>query len=68
MLHSLQSSTRCPRVRVAVNMQETVFIVARFKTSYHQELVSHPMPKHIEAASLVTKYLQQPFPDSFITM
>ena len=36
---------------VAINMQGTVFTLARLKTvpSYHQELVSHPMPEHIEA-------------------
>ena len=41
------------RERVAVNMQGTVFTSARLKIvpSYHQELVSHPMPEHIEAFS-----------------
>ena len=34
-----------------VNMQGTVFTLTRLKIvpSYHQELVSHPMPEHIEA-------------------
>ena len=38
---------------MAVNMQGTVFTLARLKIiySYHQELVSHPMPDHIEALS-----------------
>ena len=38
------------RERVAVNVQGTVFTVARMKIvpSYHQELVSHPMLEHIE--------------------
>ena len=38
-------------------MQGTVFTLARLKIvpSYHQELVSHPMPEHIETASLVRK-------------
>ena len=39
------------REREAVNMQGTVFTLARLKIvhNYHQELVSHPMPEHIEA-------------------
>ena len=39
------------RERVAVNVQGTVFTLARLKIvpSYHQELVSHPMPEHIKA-------------------
>ena len=39
--------------RECVNMQGTVFTLARLKTvlSYHQELVSHPMSKHIEVLS-----------------
>ena len=39
------------REREAVNMQESVFTLAILKIvpSYHQELVSHPMPEHIEA-------------------
>ena len=54
------------RGRVAVNMQGTVFILARLKIvpSYIQEIVSHPMPEHIEA-SCITKYLEQPFPDRY---
>ena len=34
-----------------------LFTLARLKIvqSYHQELVSHPIPEHIEAASLVIK-------------
>ena len=36
---------------MAVNMQGTVFTLARLEIvpSYHYELVSHPMPEHIEA-------------------
>ena len=39
------------RERVAVNVHGTVFALARLRIvpSYHQELVSHPMPEHIEA-------------------
>ena len=39
------------RERVAVNMQGTVFTLAKVKKvpSYHQELVTHPMPEYIEA-------------------
>ncbi len=35
------------------NMQATVFTLAKLKIvpSYHQELVSHPMPGYIEALS-----------------
>ena len=38
---TIQSSTCCPRVREALNMQGTVFTLARLKIvpSYHQELV-----------------------------
>ena len=34
---------------MAVDMQATVFTLARLKIVliYHQELVSHPMPEHI---------------------
>ena len=41
------------RERVAVNMQGTVFTLVRLKIvpSYLQELLSHPMPEHIEALS-----------------
>ena len=56
------------RERVAVNMQRTVFTLARLKIvpSYHQELVSHPTPEHVdELSSLVRIKLQQPFPDSY---
>ena len=37
--------------RVVVNMQGTVLTSARLKIvpSYHQELVSHSMPEHIQA-------------------
>ena len=48
------------RERAAVNMQGTVFNLARLKIvpCYHHELVSHSMPEHIEAlTNLVTKYL-----------
>ena len=43
----------CPKARVALNLQGTVFTLARLKRapSYHQELVSHPMLEHIEALS-----------------
>ncbi len=44
VMHSLSE-----RERVAVNMQGTVFTLARLKIV--QELVSHPMPEHIEALS-----------------
>ena len=57
VMYSLSKSER-----VAVNMQGTVFILARLKIfpSYPQELVSHPMPEHIEAlASLITKKILQ---------
>ena len=39
------------REREAVNMQGTVFTIARLKIvpSHHHELVSHAMPEHIEA-------------------
>ena len=39
------------RERVTVNMQGTVFPLARLKIvpSYHQEFVSHPVPEYIEA-------------------
>ena len=52
--------------RLAVNMQGTVFTLARLKIfhNYHQELVSHHC-QIILKPSLVTKYLQQPFPDSY---
>ena len=38
---------------MAVNMQGTVFTLARLQIvpSYRQELISHPMPEHIEALS-----------------
>ena len=41
------------RERVSVNIQGTVVTLARLKTvpSYHQELVSHPLPEHIETLS-----------------
>ena len=41
----------------AALMQGTVFTLARLKIvpSYHQELVTLPIPEYIEAASLVTK-------------
>ena len=50
---STRSSTRCLKERVEVNMQGTVFTLARLKIvpSYHQELLSHPMPEHTEALS-----------------
>ena len=53
VIYSLSKS-----VRVEVNMQGTVFTLARLKIvpSYHQEFVSHPTPEHIETyTSLVTK-------------
>ena len=56
------------RERVAVNVQGTVFTLARLKIvhSYHQELVSHPMPEHVEElSSLVRIILQQPFSDRY---
>ena len=39
---------------VAINMQRIAFILARLKIipSYHQELVSHPVPDHNETCSL----------------
>ena len=65
---NIQISTCCRREReqVAVNMHGTVFTLARLKwvPSNHQELVSHPMPEHIEA-SLYRIKLQQPFPDRY---
>ena len=44
-------SNRCSRERVAVNMQGTVFTLAKLKIvpSYYQELVSPSMPEPIEA-------------------
>ena len=47
--YTIQSSTRCPRERVAVNMQGTAIARLKIVPNYHQELVSHPMPEHIEA-------------------
>ena len=51
--YSIQASTRCPRKRVAVNMQGTVFTLARLKIvpSYQQEILSRRMPEYIEALS-----------------
>ena len=51
--YTIQSSTRCPRERVAVNIHGTVSTLARLKiiASYQQELVSHPMSEHVEAFS-----------------
>ena len=45
--------TQCLRERVAINMQGTMFTLAKLKIvpSDHQELVLHPMPEHIEALS-----------------
>ena len=40
--------------RVEVNTQGAVLTLARFLkkvSSYHQELISHPMPEHIEVMS-----------------
>ena len=53
MLHYPVMYSLSERERVAVNMQGTVFTLARLQIvpSYHQELVSHPMPEHIEALS-----------------
>ena len=35
-------------------------------SSYHQELVSHPIPEHVdELSSLVRIKLQYPFPDNY---
>ena len=48
----LSISVLAVRERATVNMQGTVFNLARLKIvpSYHQGLVvSHPMPEHIEA-------------------
>ena len=41
------------RERVEVNMQGIVFTLERSKIvpSYHQEIISHPMPECIEALS-----------------
>ena len=41
-----------PERGVAVNMQGTGSTIARVKMvpSYHEELVSHPTPEHIEAS------------------
>ena len=49
----LSSHLHAVRERVAVNMQGTMFTLARLKIlhTYHHELVSHPMPEHIEALS-----------------
>ena len=50
--YTIQSSTRCPRERVAVNMLGSRFTLARLKIvhSYLKELVSYQMPEHIEEA------------------
>ena len=50
---TILSSTRCPKEIAAVNMQGTVSTLAGLKIvpSYHHELVSHPMPEHIESFS-----------------
>ena len=56
--YTIQPSTRCPRERERERERESgskhaaVFTLARLKIvpSYHQELVSHPMPEHIEAS------------------
>ena len=41
------------RERAAVHIQGTVFTLARLKIvpSYHQELVSHPIPEHADELS-----------------
>ena len=46
MYATLSSQLLAVREREAVNMQGTVLTIARLKIvpSYHQELVSHPMP------------------------
>ena len=51
--------------REAVNMQGTVFALARLKIVPSIELVSYPMPEHDELNSLVRIKLQQLFPDSY---
>ena len=53
------------REREAVDMQGTVFALARLEIVPSIELVSYPMPEHDELKSLVRIKLQQLFPGSY---
>ena len=53
------------RERVAVNMQGTVFTLARLKIvpSYHQKVLSHTLPEHVEGISQFShKITSETFP------
>ena len=65
MLHSPAVYSLSEREREAVNMQGTVFALARLEIVPSIELVSYPMPEHDELKSLVRIKLQQLFPGSY---
>ena len=49
VMYSLQE-----RERATVNKQGNMFTLARFEnSSYHQDLVSHPMPEHVDEFSSI---------------
>ena len=51
MLHNPVMHSLSEKERVAVNVHGTEFTLPRLKMvpSYHQELVPHPMPEHVES-------------------
>ena len=51
ILNYVASHLHIVRERAVDNMQRTVFTLARLNSSYHQELVSHPMSENVDELS-----------------